>query len=362
MDTRFGLLHLFESPAGKTEKQYYNENIELVEFADQCGLDEVWMAEHHFSEYGAMPSTQVMGSFIAARTKRIRIGTGVVVLPFHNPIRLAEEFAFLDQLSDGRLDFGVGRGYQPHEFEGYGLDISESRERFDESMKIIHQAWTEGRVTFKGKHYQFEGIEPRPRPAQDPHPPMFGASFNPETIKYQAMKRLNLLFAPLLSPPQKVDEYRNILAEAGEDTSKYRTGGLVFVYVDDDREQAYRDFEQPCMWYFRTFSKFVPLDKYPKSESYYRTLSQTMTGSTQAYESGQVSFKWMVEESPFSHAFLVGDPESVAVKLRHLLDSYRMSDVLCWTRLGGLAHAKVMNSMDLLVNKVLPLCRSAAAE
>ena len=166
MDTRFGLLHLFESPEGKTEKEYYAENIELVEFADQVGLDEVWMAEHHFSEYGAMPSTQVMGSFIAARTKRIRIGTGVVVLPFHNPVRLlAEEFAFLDVMSEGRLDFGVGRGYQPHEFKGYGIPFAEGRDRFGEAMTIIKQAWTEGRINFSGKHWQFDGISPRPPPA-----------------------------------------------------------------------------------------------------------------------------------------------------------------------------------------------------
>ncbi len=187
MNPRFGLLHLFESPRGRTEQQYYHENLELIEFADQVGLDEVWLAEHHFSDYGVMPSTQVFGSFIAARTKRIRIGTGVVVLPFHNPIRVAEEFAFLDVLSEGRLDFGVGRGYQPGEFAGYGIPFAESRELFDESLEIIRAAWTQDSVTFKGKHFQFENVRPRPRPLQTPHPPRFGAAVNPDTIQYPAM-------------------------------------------------------------------------------------------------------------------------------------------------------------------------------
>ena len=279
--TRFGLLHLFESPEGKTEKEYYAENIELVEFADQCGLDAVWMAEHHFSEYGAMPSTQVMGSFIAARTKRIRIGTGVVVLPFHNPIRLAEEFAFLDVMSEGRLDFGVGRGYQPHEFAGYGLNMAESRDRFAESLAVIQQAWKEGRVNFKGKHFQFDGVEPRPKPLQDPHPPIFGASFNPETIKYQALQGLNLLFTPLLSPAAKLREYYSILGDKGRDAGKFRSGGLVFVYVDEDKERAYQTFEKPCMWYFRTFSKLVPADKFSRGR---RVLSRAVTDDVRVDE------------------------------------------------------------------------------
>ena len=150
---RFGLLHLFESAQNKTEKQFFAENVELIEYADQVGLDEVWLAEHHFTEYGVMPSTQVLGAFAAARTQRIRIGSAVAVLPFHNPVRLAEEFAFLDVLSDGRLDFGVGRGYQPGEFEGYGIPFDESRSRFDESLAIIRQAWTQDTVNFEGKHY-----------------------------------------------------------------------------------------------------------------------------------------------------------------------------------------------------------------
>jgi alkanesulfonate monooxygenase SsuD/methylene tetrahydromethanopterin reductase-like flavin-dependent oxidoreductase (luciferase family) len=116
------------------------------------------------------------------------------------------------------------------------------------------------------------------------------------------------------------------------------------------------------MWYFRTFSKMVPMNKYPDSEDYYKTLSYTMSSATQAYDSGQLSFQQMVEDSPFSHAFLVGDPQTVAPKLRRLIDDYQVSDVLCWTRLGGLSHHKVMRSMDLLVNQVLPAARIQAAE
>ena len=361
MSVRFGLLHLFESPRGRTEQQYYDENLELIEFADQVGLDEVWLAEHHFSDYGVMPSTQVFGSFIAARTKRIRIGTGVVVLPFHNPIRVAEEFAFLDVLSNGRLDFGVGRGYQPSEFAGYGIPISESRERFDESLEIIRAAWTQDTVTFHGKHYQFENVRPRPRPLQTPHPPLFGASFNPNTIKYQAMKKMNLIFTPIGALPESVAEYRAVLQAQGEDPAQYRIAGLVFVYVHEDREQAYAEFEEPCMWYYRTLASLVPPQEYAPTDEFYRTLGGSLAEMVNAYDRGELSFKDIVEQGPSSQAFLVGDPEAVTQKLQTLLTMYEgLTDVMCWTRLGGLDQQKVMHSMDLFVNKVIPAAKAAS--
>ena len=360
MTLRFGLLHLFESPGGRTEKQFYAENLELIDFAEHVGMDEVWLAEHHFSDYGVMPSTQVFGSFVAARTQRIRIGTGVVVLPFHNPIRVAEEFAFLDVLSDGRLDFGVGGGYQPQEFAGYAIPIEERRTRFDESLEIIRAAWTQDSVTYQGKHFQFDHVRPRPRPLQTPHPPIFGASFNPETIKYQAMKKLNLLFTPLSAPPEKIAEYQSILQAQGEDPGAYRIAGLAFVYIHEDRAQAYREFEDPCMWYFRTFTSLIPAGRYPTEEEYYRSLHGTLTETLAAYDRGDMTFQEMADEGPFSHAFVIGDPESATAKLKNLVQLYDgITDVLCWTRLGGLDHQKVMQSMDLFVNKVTPAVKSA---
>jgi alkanesulfonate monooxygenase SsuD/methylene tetrahydromethanopterin reductase-like flavin-dependent oxidoreductase (luciferase family) len=357
---RFGLLHLFESPSGRSERQFLEENIELIEYADAVGLDAAWFAEHHFSEYGVMPSTQVFGSFMAARTKRIRLGTGVVVLPFHNPVRLAEEFAFLDQLSEGRLDFGVGRGYQPAEFAGYGVPMAQSRQRYTEALAVIRQAWSEGEVNFHGEHYHFDGVKIRPRPLQLPHPPLFGSSFNPDTIQYQAMQGLNLLFTPLLAPPDRVANYRAILKKNGHDPTAFRVGGLVFVYVDEDRERALHDFEDPCMWYYRTFTRMIPAKQYPESEGYYRDLHGTMSAFLQAYDQKAMSFAQAVESGPFHHGFLIGDPAYVREKLRGLLEMYGgMTDVLCWTRMGGLDHKKVMRSMDLFVNRVIRPMREA---
>ncbi|MCA9772384.1 MAG: LLM class flavin-dependent oxidoreductase [Myxococcales bacterium] len=360
---KFGLLHLFEDAQGRSERAFLAENVELVDFADQVGLDGVWLAEHHFSDYGVMPSTQVFASYLASRTRRVRIGTGVAVLPFHNPIRVAEEFAFIDLLSDGRLDFGVGRGYQPGEYAGYGIPFAEGTDRFRESLAIVRQAWETGKVTHAGKHFRFDGVTPRPRPFQRPHPPIFGASFNPETIKYQALQRLNLLFSILLAPPEPIAEYRRILRDQGEEPDAYRIGGLAFVYVDEDRERALRDFEAPCMWYFRTFSRLIPAARYPDGEGFYRGLHETLKAYVDLYDRGKLPFATMVDEGPFSHGFLVGTPEEVRTKLERLRASYEgMTDLLCWTRLGGLDHKRVMRSMELLVEKVVaPMRRDDAA-
>jgi natural product biosynthesis luciferase-like monooxygenase protein len=350
----FGLLQLFEDAKGKSEKEFLNENIELAEYADDVGFHSIWLAEHHFTEYGVMPSTQVFGSFVAGRTKNIRIGSGVVVLPFHNPVRVAEEFALLDIISDGRLDFGIGRGYQPAEFKGYGIPFEESKSRFDESLEIIQQAWVNGEVNYKGKHYQFENLTVRPRPVQRPVPPFFGASFNADTIKYQAQKKMNLLFSSLSAQGYHIDEYWSTLEKMGENPDDYRMGVLVFVYLDEDREKAYRDFEKPCMWYFRTFLKMIPSKEYPTDEGFYINLHEKMAAMLNAYDAGELSFKEIIENSVFSHSYLVGDPAYVKEKLEQLQDKYKgITDVLCWTRLGGLDHSKVMSSMDLLMNKVL---------
>ncbi|HYB92006.1 MAG TPA: LLM class flavin-dependent oxidoreductase, partial [Candidatus Binataceae bacterium] len=179
---QFGMLHLLENPAGKTERQIVEEQMAILQAAEDLGFDSVWPAEHHFSEYGYCVSSALMLAALAKTTKRIRLGTGIVVLPFHNPIRVAEEYALLDLMSGGRVDLGIGRGYQPHEFRGYGVPQEQSRGIFNESVEVILQAWTQERVNFKGVHFKFEDVQVRPKPLQKPHPPIWMAALSPESF------------------------------------------------------------------------------------------------------------------------------------------------------------------------------------
>ncbi len=116
---KFGMLHLFENPAGKSEHQVLKEEMNLMRGAEDLGFDSVWASEHHFSEYGFCASPALTLAALAPVTKNIRLGTGVTVLPFNHPLRIAEDIALLDLISDGRVDFGVGRGFQPIEYRGF---------------------------------------------------------------------------------------------------------------------------------------------------------------------------------------------------------------------------------------------------
>ena len=153
---KFGQLHLFENPMGRTEKEIVDEQFDIMVRAEEFGFDSIWPAEHHFSEYGYCASPAVTLAALATRTQKVRLGTGVVVLPLNHPLRVAEDYALLDLLSGGRVDLGVGRGYQPHEFAGYGVDQTRSRDMFRESVELIQQAWTQERFSYEGEFYQVQ--------------------------------------------------------------------------------------------------------------------------------------------------------------------------------------------------------------
>ena len=140
---KFGLFHSVQLPDPEAEKRYYKEALEQVLWAEQLGFNSVWMTEHHFSRHGIVSATLAVLAYLAGVTKTIRLGSAVTVLPFHNPIQLAEEAATVDLLSDGRLDFGVGRGYQWGEYHKLNIPMEEADRRFEEAMKVITRAWTE---------------------------------------------------------------------------------------------------------------------------------------------------------------------------------------------------------------------------
>ena len=153
---QFGVFLLLQSPDVQPSPTVYDNAIEQAELADKLGFNTVWLAEHHFSSYGYLPYPLMMAIKIAERTKSIRVGTAVLVLPLHHPIKLAEEIAMADQLTNGRIEIGFGRGYQEYEFDRLGVDINENREMFDESLEIISKALQEDTITYDGKYYQID--------------------------------------------------------------------------------------------------------------------------------------------------------------------------------------------------------------
>ena len=168
---KIGVLQFFSWPERRVPLEtVYARALERIEIMDRTGYDAVWLAEHHFTSFSVCPSVHMMGVLAAARTKRLRIGTGVSLAPFYHPLRLAEEVALLDVLSGGRVNWGAGRGFARVEFETFGVPPEESASRFREAVEIVLRAWTEERLSFAGKHFHFDGVEVLPKPLQQPAP------------------------------------------------------------------------------------------------------------------------------------------------------------------------------------------------
>ena len=202
---------------GLEDSQGYESFIEYVVEADRLGFAQLFMVEHHFTGQGQVSASMTVLAYLAARTRKIRLGTAVVVLPWHNPVLIAEQVATLDLLTGGRVDFGVGKGYRKAEFDGFCIPIAEATERFDEAMEIIRKAWTvEGRFSHHGKRWHYENIVVEPEPLQRPHPPLWLAAGSHDSIRRAARDGYNLLLDQLA----QVDQIVQRIAIFGEECER----------------------------------------------------------------------------------------------------------------------------------------------
>lgn len=190
---KFSSFHLFHQHAGWSEREVYRYNIELVEFMEKLGFHGVWLAEHHFRDYGLCNSTTGLLSYLAARTSDIRLGSGVIILPLHNPVLIAEELAQLDVLSNGRVDVGVGRGYQAAEFDRFGVELSSARESFEEALDLIQRLWRDENVTHLGQFHRCHDVTLKPKPLQPSGPPLYVAAVSPDTVSRYAQRGFPIL-------------------------------------------------------------------------------------------------------------------------------------------------------------------------
>ena len=183
MGFEFGVFHEFQRRPGQTEAEAFTTAFEQVDAAERWGLDAIWLAEIHMAPERSVCSVPMtIASAIAARTKNIKIGTGVQVLPLCQPLRLAEDAATVDHISHGRLLFGVGRSGFPRAYEAYGIPYGESPERFAEVLEIVKRAWTQETFSFAGKFYNYENVCIVPKPYRKPHPPIRIAANREDTF------------------------------------------------------------------------------------------------------------------------------------------------------------------------------------
>jgi alkanesulfonate monooxygenase SsuD/methylene tetrahydromethanopterin reductase-like flavin-dependent oxidoreductase (luciferase family) len=261
---RFGTYYFLQRPPGTAEADIIRTELDLMVESEALGYDSVWLTEHHFADYGLSASPSVLVSAVLSRTTRLELGLAVYVVPFHDPIRLAEEIATLDIIGKGRLTVGLGRGNRPAEFVGYRVNPEESRGRFEEAVEIMLQAWSQERVAYQGRYWQIPSTAIYPKPVSRPHPPLAVAVTSPETLAWTAKRGYRMLssgaYNSLAQSVASRDAYAAALEAAGHDAATVaRLLGqwtvTKHVYVAPTDEEAWADARGPEEWFHDTMCR-----------------------------------------------------------------------------------------------------------
>ena len=334
----FGIFYQLPCGPDQDPSQRYADMIAAAQLADSLGYDSVWLAELHFNaRFSVMPAPLLAAAAIAQTTSRIKIGTAVNLVPLHNPIRLAEEMATLDVLSGGRAIFGIGRGSNPRHFQGYGVDQSEGRDKFEEAVEFILQAWANDDLNFKGKHYQAEDLSIVPKPRQKPYPPVYVASNSSDTFELVGDMGHNILVAPIIATNEGVetglDVYRKTLAKQGKDATEFKVNAVVPTHVAEDSQQAHALAESSVEAYLASLRE-----------------GRSGRGASRAFDLG-----YSEVQEQFG---VIGDPEDCVSRLHRLVERFNPSEIMCWFDMGG-THplAEVKKSMELFSREVMPRFR-----
>jgi alkanesulfonate monooxygenase SsuD/methylene tetrahydromethanopterin reductase-like flavin-dependent oxidoreductase (luciferase family) len=352
---RFGTFYFFQAPPGHDHAEIIRRELEQMEWAEELGFDEVWLTEHHFIDYGLSVDPAALAAAAASRTRRVRIGLAAAILPFHHPLRLAEQLALVDILAGGRLDVGVGRGNRPAEFAGYRVPQEESRERFDEAVEVMRRAWTEERFSHAGRFFRFDDVRVIPKPVQTPHPPLYQVCVSKDGIENTALRGWPMLNSVLYGPVDQLatnrDVYVDTLRKAGRTEAEIaallgRWGVSRQIYVADTDARALEQARPYEEWYQASFRRFVIPerieDAHPSLQPGFRAMAERLS---------RVTWDGLVRET-----LAFGSPDTVA---RHVARMREMGvgQILCWMNFGGLPQASIRRSMELFAREVMPRFR-----
>jgi alkanesulfonate monooxygenase SsuD/methylene tetrahydromethanopterin reductase-like flavin-dependent oxidoreductase (luciferase family) len=348
MAFEFGMFHEFQRPAGVTDEEAFATSFEQVDAAERWGLDAMWLAEIHIApERSVLSAPLTLASAIAARTKRMKIGTAVQVLPLCHPLRLAEEVATVDQISHGRLIFGVGRSGFPRTYEAYGVPYGESRDRFAETLEILKRAWTEPSFSYAGKYYSFDNVKVTPKPYQQPWPEIRVAANSADTFPQIAKLGHAVFVAVRLGTLEELEPnitaYRAAWKEAGHPGE-----GKVFlrapVYVAETDEAAREEPEESIMYFYRYLGE--------------RLEDSASRAGVRAVEDRAARgrrLQTITYEDALREKIIVGSPGRVADRLMDLREKLGLDGILCEMNCGTkIPHQRVMKSLQLLCQEVSP--------
>ncbi len=350
MSLKFGLYAELQTPPTKPHAELYTELLQQMEHADQAGFDVYSVIEHHFfPEFSISANPLALCSAAAQRTRRLRFRIALHTLPLTNPMRLAGEIAAADILTGGRLETGLGRGHA-WLFGRSGVDLAESRGRFDEAVEILRRAWTEDKFSFQGKYYQFNDLTVVPKPLQKPHPPLFTGGTSLTT--YEMAGRLGWgMFLPPLLPLDvmrpSIDAYLTAAAKAGQKPN------IVYirpVYLGDDPKQI----EHEVKAYLHNFLAFnaSPVKGLPsKEELNAKGYGFYASGALESLT--RLTYPDILEKD----IGFIGTPAEVVAKIRRLREQVPITELAIVSNFGGLEHWKIIKTQELFAREVMPAFR-----
>jgi alkanesulfonate monooxygenase SsuD/methylene tetrahydromethanopterin reductase-like flavin-dependent oxidoreductase (luciferase family) len=329
----FSQLCLVDRRPEQPDQLRLRQQMEEVRLLDQLGYWAVWFAEHHFAGYALCGDSLTICAAAARETSRIRLGAGVVVLPFHHPVRVAEQAALVDCLSDGRLLLGLGRGYQPHEFAGFGQRPDESLARFEQSYATLQRCLTEDDFSYANDFWSGQHVTIWPKPVQRPIP-IWAAALSDSSFERYARLGLPILTFPSTIPAEQLQRqiqiYRRAYLQHGHDPANLRIAFTAFTYLEEDGAQADQVFEAAMTRYFGL------LDRLTRTEA-------SAEAAHQVYDRIPTTGR------------LTGNPDQAIARLHWIQDYFGVTDLLNVTHYAGLlSHDQVLSSLRLFAEKVIP--------
>ena len=306
----------------------YAQAIEQIAWLDDLGLDLVWFTEHHFVDDGYLPAWIPAASAAASRTRRVRFSSDICLLPFTHPVRLAEDLAVLDNLSNGRVEIGVGMGYAPHEFAAFGIPVSRRVSLMEEGLEILTRAFTGERFSFQGKRFDLTNVQITPGFVQQGGPPLWIAAMSAAGARRAA--RFNSHFLPQGDRGETLDVWQAERARLEVADTSRRVGIIKGVFISDDVEAQWprvRDAERYRMELYREFFK----------------ASRTNFGS-----GAHIPQNWVV-----------GNVDQVVAELEDFMQQYGITDLVTWGIPPGVTAEEMNGSLEKFVRDVVPRLKSA---
>jgi probable F420-dependent oxidoreductase len=330
---RFGLWYDFRNPPQwrQDPARLYEAVIAQAARAEALGWDDVWLSEHHFVEDGYTPSMLPLAAAIAARTRRIRIGTSVLLLPLHDPLRVAEDSATIDVVSNGRFDLGVGAGYRVGEFRGFAIPRRERDDRMSEAVEVLRRAFSGERFTFEGRYYRYRDVQLFPAPVQRPMPIWLGG-FLPKAIERAGRMGDGYISIGQIRP--LVDRCLEAVRASGRDPERYEVaGGYLWLIVARDPERRWKEALPHFLYQLNLYASWFA-------------------------EAGMSLFSPAASREDLERTgFLILRPEQAVERIREYVEQNRVTRFYGWTVPPGLPPEWSDEHLELMAKEVMPAFR-----